>query len=226
MRIAAHSGASIRSISQVVEHARLLPGVSMRIQNGCDIPLKGIGFPIGTAQMMFILTHIPGKRSGGIGVSKQFANICWCHPHFAHPGGGGCSCSMGGNAPNDICLADSSELAEEGDRGIIEEGWPHTLIAILEKVVRRLVRFAIWERLLVRRSHTFPHFNSISGVRGNRYIKLPSHFVGRHPQIAEFFGRFHLLPLFVTHFWDPFPAHASDAQPPDLIHSSCCCDPY
>src|SRR5260370_32324280 len=109
--------------------------------------------------MICILTHIPGKRSGGIGMSKQFADICRRHPHFAHPGGGGCSCSMGGNAPNDIRLADASELAEEVDRGIIEEGWSHALIAILEEVVRRLVRFAIWQRLRGRRPHTFPPFN-------------------------------------------------------------------
>src|SRR5437868_7915694 len=107
------------------------------------------------------------------------------------------SCSMGGNTPNDIHLADSGKLAEERDRGIIEEGWPHALIAILEEVVRRLVRFAVWERLLVRRPHTFPHFNSISNVGGNRHIELSSHFVGRHTEIAEFLGRFHLLPLFV-----------------------------
>src|SRR5260370_40721679 len=113
--------------------------------------------------MICILTHIPGKRFGGIGMSKQFADMCRRHTHFAHPGGGGCSCSMGGNAPNDIRLADSSELAEERDRGIIEEGWPHALIAILEQVVRRLVRFAIWQRLLVRRSHAFPHFYGIRG---------------------------------------------------------------
>ena len=117
---------------------------------------------------------------------------------------------MGGNAPNDICLADSSEFAEEGDGGIIEKGWPHALITILEEIVRRLVRFAVWERLLVRRPHTLPHFNRICNVGRNRHIELPSHFVGRHTEIAEFFGRFHLLPLFVAHFWDPLPTHAPD----------------
>src|SRR5258708_35616750 len=175
--------------------------------------------------MMFILTHIPGKRSGRIGVPKEFADICRRHPHFAHPGSGGGSCPMGGNAPNDICLTDSSELAKEGDRGIIEKGWSHELVAILEEVACRLVRFAIWEWLLVGRSHTFPHFNCISGVGGNWHIELPSHFVGRHTEIAEFCGRLHLLPLLVAHLWDPFPAHASDTKPSDLIHPPRCCDP-
>src|SRR5260370_18518635 len=111
MRITAHSGTSIGSISQIVEHARLLPGMSIRIENSCDIPLKWVRFPIDTPQTMFILTHIPGKRSGGIGVPKQLPDICWRPPHFAHPGGRGGSCSMGGNAPNQCRLARPTSVA-------------------------------------------------------------------------------------------------------------------
>src|SRR5579885_3592317 len=114
MRIAAHSGSAIRPVSQVIEHTGLRSCMRMGIQNGGDIALKGIGFSMGAPQMMFILTHVPGERSGGIGMPKQFADVRRCHAHLAHPGGGGGSCSMRGNAPNHISLTDPCELAEEG----------------------------------------------------------------------------------------------------------------
>ena len=176
-------------------------------------------------QMMFILTHVPGKRTGGIGMPKQFANICRSHPHFAHPGGRSSACPMRGNGPNYVGLTDSGQLTEERDRRIIEESRSHGLIAILEQVVRWLVRFAVWKRLLLGRPHTFPHLNSISNVGGDRHIELPSQFVGRHPKITELLSGFHLHPLGIAHFWCPFPSHTSDAEPSDLIPSARCCDP-
>src|SRR5579883_420015 len=151
--------------------------------------------------MMFVLTHIPGKRSGRVGMPKQFANVCWGHAHLAHPGSRGSSCPMGGNTPNNIGLTDPCELAEERDRRIIEKSWPHAVIAILEEIVRWLVRFAIWKRLLMRRSHTFPYLDGISNVSGDRHIKFPSQFVGRYPKITKLFSGFHLHPLGITHLW-------------------------
>ncbi len=60
---------------------------------------------------------------------------------------------VGGNTANHIGLTDSGEFAEEGNHRIIEEGWPHMVIAILKEIVCRLVRFAIWKRLFFSREN-------------------------------------------------------------------------
>src|SRR5258708_22334195 len=87
-------------------------------------------------------------------MSKQFADVCWCHPHFAHPRGSGCSCSMRSNSSNDICLADSGELTEQRDRRIVQERFAHLLVPILEEIARRFVRFSVLQHLLVDRKST------------------------------------------------------------------------
>src|SRR5260370_993671 len=54
VRIAAHSGASIRTISKVVEDAWIPLRQGVGIEDSCDIPFKGIRLAIDPAQVMFV----------------------------------------------------------------------------------------------------------------------------------------------------------------------------
>ena len=155
---------------------------------------------------------------------KQFADICRRHPHFAHPGGGGRSCRWEVMRPTISVWLTSASLHSRGIVESLRNVWPHALIAILEEIARRFVSFAILQRLLVWWSHTFPHFNSISDVRGNRDIKLPFIlFVGTRSNTV-----LRQAPPGCpcsSRISGPIPAHTPDAQPPDLIHSSSGRDP-
>src|SRR6266568_6235226 len=143
VRVAAHPGSPLRSIGQVVENARLLLGMSIGVENGGDIAFERIGLAVGPSQTMFVFAQIPGQGSQRIGVPQQPANIRGSHAHFAHPGGGGGACAMGGNTAHHIGLTDSCNLAEQWDRAAVEKFLYHELIAVLEQILRRLVCFAI-----------------------------------------------------------------------------------
>src|SRR5258708_3538582 len=158
-------------------------------------------------------------------MSKQFADVCWCHPHFAHPRGSGCSCSMRRNSSNDICLVDSGELTEQRDRRIVQERFAHLLVPILEEIARRFVRFSVLQHLLVWWPHAFPYFDGIGDIRGDRDVKLALHFVRWDTYVTKLCGRLNWLAMLVAHLWCPFPAHAPDTQTPNLVRSSSGRDP-
>src|SRR5260221_3948786 len=107
----------------------------------------------------------------------------------------------------------------------VEEILSHHLIAILKEIVRRLAGCTILSRLLVGRAHTLPRLNGISHVGRDGHIELAFHLVGWNPQIAKFFCRFDLAPLFIIHLRCPFAADAPDAQTSNLIGTMSCCDP-
>src|SRR6266699_5690589 len=115
--------------------------------------------------MMLVLSQIPRQRAEGIGMSQELADIHWGHAHLAHPGRRCCTCPMGGNTPNDIRLADTRNLAEQRDRMFVEEVSSHQLTAILEEILCGLVRFAIWQWLLIGWTLTLPYLNGIGHVR-------------------------------------------------------------
>src|SRR5258708_7714830 len=114
---------------------------------------------------MLIFSQVPRQRPEGASMPQQFANIRWSHAHFVHPGRGGGACSMGSNASYYVRLADSGQLAQEGDHTLIEEVSSHEFVAILEEIVGGLAGLAINQRLLIWGAHTFPHFNGVCHIR-------------------------------------------------------------
>src|SRR5260370_41675087 len=101
----------------------------------------------------------------------------WSHPHFVHPGSRSSACPMRGNAPNDICLVHTGQLAQERDHTAIEKFLPHQVVAILEEILGGFVGFAIQEGSLIWRASTLPHPKWIIESGVGRYIELSSHLV-------------------------------------------------
>jgi len=69
VRVAAHSRAAIRPIRERVEHAWLLPGMGIGIQDGGDRALSRVGLAVSSSQAVLLFPKIPWQRPEGIGMS-------------------------------------------------------------------------------------------------------------------------------------------------------------
>src|SRR5258708_17923591 len=116
---------------------------------------------------------------------------------------------MRGDASHHVGLTDSSQLAQKRDHTLIQEVSSHQFIAILAEIVGGLAGFAIHQRLLIRRAHTFPHVNGISHIGRHRAKKYTLELIGWTANVSKLCLWFDRVALFITHFWHPLPAHTS-----------------
>ncbi len=156
---------------------------------------------------------------------QKFADIGWSHPHFVHPGRCGSACSMRGDAPYYIGLADSGELTQQWDHAHIEEMLAHQFLAVLEEVVRWLSCLSINQRLLVWWSHSFPDLNGIRYIERYWHIKIALHFVNWHTQVGKLSFWLDKYAVFIMHLRCPFSTDTPYLEPPNFIGSPRRCHP-